>query len=596
MKARERWDRFRITTMRRGADRVIAGVSSGVAEALRVDPLIVRIGFVVLAVAGGIGIPLYFGLWWLMPGPDGERDIHVNRIGHLDLHHGDLRQPLAIGLIVAGTVLLLRNVGPWFSDAAVWPLTLAGFGVAVLWAKSDDTERARLTEVAGRPFQALLGGRQGALRLGIGAVLVFAGILAFLAANDALTAARQVGLAVVVTIAGLAVILGPWARRLLADLGEERRERIRSEERAEVAAHLHDSVLQTLALIQRNADRPRQLAALARRQERELRSWLYGDRLAMANGHHGTLAAAVDAMVAEVEDRHEIEVEVVTVGECAVDARVEGLLQARGSCRQRRQARGRRSRLAVCRGGTRPTHRLRPRPRPRVRHDERAGRPSWHRRVDPPAHDAPWRQCRHRVGTGRRNGSHAGAHEIVSTRVFLVDDHRLFLSGVQAELAARVDVVGTATDVNEAIGAIRDLQPDVVLVDVHLPGGGGKAIIESVLRTHPDTRFLALSVSDAAEDVIAIIRAGARGYVTKSIGPDELADAVRRVNEGDAVFSPRLAGFVLDAFAGEPVVSSASAARDDPSSTSSPPTSARSCASSLVATRTRRSPGGSRSR
>ncbi|MEY2420411.1 MAG: hypothetical protein QOI95_478 [Acidimicrobiaceae bacterium] len=153
----------------------------------------------------------------------------------------------------------------------------------------------------------------------------------------------------------------------------------------------------------------------------------------------------------------------------------------------------------------------------------------------------------------------------MSSRVFLVDDHRLFLSGVQAELSARVDVVGTATEVNEAIGAIRDTQPDVVLVDVHLPGGGGKAIIEAVLRTHPDTRFLALSVSDAAEDVIAVIRAGARGYVTKSIGPAELADAVRRVHEGDAVFSPRLAGFVLDAFAGEPIVATASAeARDDP--------------------------------
>ncbi|MEY2433641.1 MAG: hypothetical protein QOC92_3366 [Acidimicrobiaceae bacterium] len=151
------------------------------------------------------------------------------------------------------------------------------------------------------------------------------------------------------------------------------------------------------------------------------------------------------------------------------------------------------------------------------------------------------------------------------TRVFLVDDHRLFLSGVRAELAQRVDVVGTATEVNEAIGAIRDAHPDVVLVDVHLPGGGGKAIIESVLRTHPDTRFLALSVSDAAEDVIAVIRAGARGYVTKSIGPDELADAVRRVHEGDAVFSPRLAGFVLDAFAGEPVaVAAAADEREDP--------------------------------
>src|ERR1700694_2434799 len=104
--------------MQRGSDRVIAGVSSGVAEALRVDPLIVRVGFVVLAVAGGVGIPLYFGLWWLMPGPGGERRLHVS---HLD--RGDLRQPLAIGLIVAGTVLLLRNTGVWFSDVAVWPLT-----------------------------------------------------------------------------------------------------------------------------------------------------------------------------------------------------------------------------------------------------------------------------------------------------------------------------------------------------------------------------------------------------------------------------------------------------------------------------------------
>jgi DNA-binding NarL/FixJ family response regulator len=138
-------------------------------------------------------------------------------------------------------------------------------------------------------------------------------------------------------------------------------------------------------------------------------------------------------------------------------------------------------------------------------------------------------------------------------RVFLVDDHGLFLSGVRAELDGVVDVVGTATAVTDAIDNIRASKPDVVLVDVHMPGGGGKAVIESVLRTDPTVRFLALSVSDAAEDVIAVIRAGARGYVTKTIGPDELADAIRRVHEGDAVFSPRLAGFVLDAFAGEPV-------------------------------------------
>jgi DNA-binding NarL/FixJ family response regulator len=136
-------------------------------------------------------------------------------------------------------------------------------------------------------------------------------------------------------------------------------------------------------------------------------------------------------------------------------------------------------------------------------------------------------------------------------RVFLVDDHRLFRSGVRAELGSRVNLVGDAGDVDEAIDKIRRLKPDVVLLDVHMPGGGGAAVIEGVHDTHPDIVFLALSVSDAAEDVIGVIRAGARGYVTKTISPDDLVDAIARVHEGDAVFSPRLAGFVLDAFAGD---------------------------------------------
>jgi DNA-binding NarL/FixJ family response regulator len=135
--------------------------------------------------------------------------------------------------------------------------------------------------------------------------------------------------------------------------------------------------------------------------------------------------------------------------------------------------------------------------------------------------------------------------------VFLVDDHRLFLSGVRSELGGEFEIVGTAGDVDAAIGEITGAKPDVVLLDVHMPGGGGRAIIEGVHERNPDTKFLALSVSDAAEDVIAVIRAGARGYVTKSISPTDLAAAIKRVHEGDAVFSPRLAGFVLDAFAGE---------------------------------------------
>jgi DNA-binding NarL/FixJ family response regulator len=138
----------------------------------------------------------------------------------------------------------------------------------------------------------------------------------------------------------------------------------------------------------------------------------------------------------------------------------------------------------------------------------------------------------------------------VNIRVFIVDDHRLFLSGVRAELGEHFEVVGEASDVDEAIEGIGHTRPDVALVDVHMPGGGGVTVVKRTADSAPEVRFLALSVSDAAEDVIAMIRAGARGYVTKSIGPEELADAVRRVHEGDAVFSPRLAGFVLDAFAG----------------------------------------------
>jgi DNA-binding NarL/FixJ family response regulator len=135
--------------------------------------------------------------------------------------------------------------------------------------------------------------------------------------------------------------------------------------------------------------------------------------------------------------------------------------------------------------------------------------------------------------------------------VVIVDDHAIFRSGVRAELEELVEVVGEAGTVEEAVRTIAEKHPDVVVLDVHMPGGGGVEVIRRVAETNPAQRFLALSVSDAAEDVIAVIRAGARGYVTKSISGPELADAVRRVRAGDAVFSPRLAGFVLDAFAGQ---------------------------------------------
>ena len=147
-------------------------------------------------------------------------------------------------------------------------------------------------------------------------------------------------------------------------------------------------------------------------------------------------------------------------------------------------------------------------------------------------------------------------------RVVVVDDHAMFRSGVRAELGDTVDVVAEADDVDTAVAAVLREQPDVVLLDVHLPGGGGVEVIARSTLTGTSARFLALSVSDAAEDVIAVIRAGARGYVTKTISADELAGAIDRVAEGDVVFSPRLAGFVLDAFRDTPATPSVDAELD----------------------------------
>jgi DNA-binding NarL/FixJ family response regulator len=149
-------------------------------------------------------------------------------------------------------------------------------------------------------------------------------------------------------------------------------------------------------------------------------------------------------------------------------------------------------------------------------------------------------------------------------RVFIVDDHGLFRSGVRSELGGKVEVIGEADDVQPAIEEIGRVRPDVVLLDVHLPGGGGQLVITAIKPDHPDVRFLALSASDAPEDVIAVVRAGARGYVTKTISSTELVDAIHRVAAGDAVFSPRLAGFVLDAFAATPAEPDAGRVSFDP--------------------------------
>src|SRR5882757_6597566 len=232
--------------------------------------------------------------------------------------------------------------------------------------------------------------------------------------------------------------------------------------------------------------------------------------------------------------------------------------------------------LHLRRGGAGRGDAVRAGPRPGIRPRRRAGGPEGPGRVDSRPDDPPGRhrgrshrpRCGHRGvadhAPGRRtpagatmtgpaaSGAAPAPGQARRPRVVIVDDHGLFRSGVRSELGDEVEVVGEADDVQPAIALISACLPDVVLLDVHLPGGGGQAVVTALRASQPQVRFLALSASDAPEDVIAVIRAGARGYVTKTISGPDLVDAVRRVAGGDTVFSPRLAGFVLDAFAARP--------------------------------------------
>ena len=303
-------------------------------------------------------------------------------------------------------------------------------------------------------------------------------------------------------------------------------------------------MLQTLALVQKRADDPREVAALARRQERELRAWLNNTRPAGT----ATLAGALEAAAAEVEADHHVPIEVVTVGDGPLDERATALVAAA------REALVNASKFA----GPEPISLyaevedgraevfVRDRG-PGFDPDEAPAGPPRRPGLDNRSHGTPWRPRDGPLHPRPRDRGRAG--DGVMTTVVIVDDHSLFRAGVRAELDGLVDVLGDAATVEDAVECIPKLEPDVVLLDVHMPGGGGLEVIRQVAEKRPAQRFLALSVSDAPEDVIAIIRAGARGYVTKTISGTELADAVRRIADGDAVFSPRLAGFVLDAFA-----------------------------------------------
>lgn len=298
-------------------DRVLSGVAGGLGERLGVDPMLVRVAFVVLCGAGGFGALAYVVAWVLSGEPTAEPSRPAPG-------SPSSRQLLALGCMLLGLLLLLRELGLWLGDAVAWPLALAGAGSAAMWVRSDERERARAAGLASRVPVQSPGGRGSKLRVVVGAVLVVTGMGAVLAGQQALTfqAVGPVLLAIVVTTAGIGLVLGPWVARLARQITDERRERIRSEERAEVAAHLHDSVLQTLALIQRSRD-PVEMAALARGQERDLRAWLFG-----AGGDPDRLRAALEGTAARIERRHRVPIDVVVVGDAALDDRLRALVQA----------------------------------------------------------------------------------------------------------------------------------------------------------------------------------------------------------------------------------------------------------------------------
>jgi signal transduction histidine kinase len=265
---------------------------------------------------------LYGALWLALPEDDG-RGPSQDVPDDVRAEHG-----LAVGFITVGSLLLLQQVSPWFPGQLVWPAAVAAVGLGLAWVRTGEAERTRWRGIAARlpgsPVDALSDGGGLVLRAGAGIVLVLLGVGSLFAASDSFTALGQVAVTMVVTAAGVALLLGPWIVRLARQVGVERRERIRSEERADVAAHLHDSVLQTLTLIQRTAGSPHETVSLARRQERELRAWLYGDRSPAAV----TLGAALDLVVTEVEAVHQVTVEVVTVGDPDLDERLAALTGA----------------------------------------------------------------------------------------------------------------------------------------------------------------------------------------------------------------------------------------------------------------------------
>jgi signal transduction histidine kinase len=307
-----------------------AGVAGGLSGRLGIDANLIRVGFVLLVVGGGTGVALYVLAWLFIPREGDATSIARRALGD----RRAITLALGLGTLFAVALVVVSALGFQWAGGLIWPLSLGAAGLVFVWYGAEDDEKAFLQELVGNRAPVGTGepgSRWGLVgRVALGVVMVAVG-LGFLVAQGhvAVGTTRAVG-AVLVVLAGFLVVFGPWWFRLAREVMDERRERVRAEERADMATHIHDSVLQTLALIQRSSDDPSEVRRLARVQERELRAWLFEDRVpgSLDAPALATLASGVRATAQAVEESHRAAVEVVVVGDCELDEPVRALLAA----------------------------------------------------------------------------------------------------------------------------------------------------------------------------------------------------------------------------------------------------------------------------
>ena len=315
-------------------DRLLGGVASGLAQHLGVDVMPVRAAFLISSVFGGFGVAAYGGLWLMLPAaghleedsPGVEAATRQGKRQGRSSRLEDVGPLVALAAVAIGILVLVQSL--LGGSVLFWPVLLGVIGLAVLWRQADEAQRERWVDSTGRInlLRAVVGrgGAASYARLAAGVGLLVAALVLFAVQTGQAGVASDVVVAAALGVAGLALMVGPWVLRLTGDLSEERAARVRSQERADMAAHLHDSVLQTLALIQKHASDGKTVATLARAQERDLRSWLYGE----ATPPDTSLASALRAAAAEVEDAHGVPVDVVTVGDTAVSEHLRPLVLA----------------------------------------------------------------------------------------------------------------------------------------------------------------------------------------------------------------------------------------------------------------------------